>query len=498
MKFTDRVRAFLGYGDGGTSMTADSDTVDLAATGRPRAIEGESMVLGNDLLASMTRVRDGGIYFLPTDEIIRRKGWAVYKEMLNDDQVKACLEFKKILIGGRAFEVAPLDDSAEAKQQAAFVEEAFKRIKVDQALKEALSALEFGFSLAEQVFTRDTWEGTQYVFLSKLAFREPSQIYIKADEHGNVLGAQQYNTNAQGIGKNTIDLPKEKIFLFTHNKRFGNNYGVSDLRSAYRPWWAKKFIVQFWNVFLERMGSPMTTMKYPQGASEELKRTLKQIMRGLSSKTEILIPEGVEIALVEATRGGTATYEQALAFHNDSIARAILMSGLLGMNGDAARSSGTNGQSFIQQRLIFKMADGVSQELADALMNQVINPLLALNFAKVLAPKFIWQDYGQFEGQVVADEIRQLHAAGVIDMDQKDVNYVRSIMGLPIRTAEETPDEVIRPAPTPPPGGGAANAPPSAPQGNDRAGKGGAGKQNGGDATKEKKFALVLEEVTEV
>lgn len=489
MKFTDRVRALFTRSDTIHAVTND-DAAEFAATGRPRAIEGESMVLGNDLLASMTRVRDGGIYFLPTDEIIRKKGWSVYKEMLNDDQVKACLEFKKILIGGRAFEVAALDDSAEAKQQAAFVEEAFKRIKVDQALKEALTALEFGFALAEQVFMRDTWKGTQYVFLDKLAFREPSQIYIKADEHGNVQGAQQYNTNAQGIGKNTIDLPKEKIFLFTHNKRFGNNYGVSDLRGAYRSWWAKKFIVQFWNVFLERMGSPMTTMKYPQGASEDLKRTLKQIMRGLSSKTEILIPEGVEIALVEATRGGTATYEQALAFHNDSISRAILMSGLMGINGDNPRASGTNSQSFIQQRLIFKMADGVSQELADALMTQVINPLLALNFAKVLAPKFIWQDYGQFEGQVVADEIRQLHAAGVIDMDQKDVNYVRSIMGLPIRTAEDKPDDVVRPQPLPPPGGGAAQ-PPSAPQGNDRAGKGGAGQQNGGD----KKFSLMLEEI---
>lgn len=494
MKFTDRIRAIFAPG----VATADA-TADEFAQGRPRAIEGEQMVLGNDLLASMTRVKDGGIYFLPTDEIIRRKGWAIYKEMLTDDQVKACLEFKKILIAGRSFEVAPGDETPEAKTQAAFVEEVFKRIKVDQALKEALTALEFGFALAEQVFTRDVWQkdGKQYVFLEKIAFREPSQIYIQADEHGNVQGARQFNTQS-GAG-NTIDLPLEKIWLFTHNKRFGNNYGVSDLRSAYRPWWAKKFIVQFWNVFLERMGSPMTTMKYPQGASDDLKKTLKQIMRGLSSKTEILIPQGVEIALVEATRGGTATYEQALAFHNDSIARAILMSGLMGLNGDAPRQSGTNSQSFIQQRLIFKMADGVSQELADTLMTQVINPLLALNFAKVIPAKFIWQDYGQFEGQVVADEIRQLHAAGVIDMDQKDVNYVRSIMGLPIRTASDKPDDVIRPEPLPPPGGGAAQ-PPSAPQGNDRAGKGGAGKQKGGDQGKQTNaagFQIVLKEISE-
>jgi hypothetical protein len=49
---------------------------------------------------------------------------------------------------------------------------------------------------------------------------------------------------------------------------------------------------------------------------------------------------------------------------------------------------------------------------------------------------FVWQDYGQFEGMKIADEIRQLHAAGIIDMDQTDVNYARSVLGLPIRDEE--------------------------------------------------------------
>lgn len=481
MKFTDRVRAFFAPG---------TDTEDFAAQGRPRAMEGESMVLGNDVLASMTSVRDGGIYFLPTDEIIRRKGWSIYKEMLNDDQVKATLEFKKILVSGRSFEITPADSTPAAKAQAEFIQENFSRINIDQVLKGGLTALEFGFSIAEKVFKRDVWkkDGKQYVFLEKVAHRDPENIYIQADVHGNVIGAQQYNTNAGFVTSTggTINLPADKLWLFTHNKRFGNNYGVSDLRGAYRPWWAKKFIVQFWNVFLERMGSPMTTMKYPQGASDDLKNTLKKIMRNLSSKTEILIPEGVEISLVEATRGGQATYQQALDYHDAAIARAMMMVGLFGMDSSNGRQSQGNSQGFIQLRMLFKMADEISQLLSKSFMEQVVQPLIDLNFETPLYPEFIWQDYGQFEGQVVADEIRQLHAAGIIDMDQRDVNYVRSIMGLPLRDAEDHPDEVIRPAPTPPPGGGAANAPPSAPQGNDRAGKGGATQKDGANQGQQK------------
>lgn len=440
------------------------------------------MVLGNDLLASMTSVREGGIYFMPSDEIIRRKGWATYKEMLNDDQVKAALAFKKILIAGRTHEIAPGDDSDNAKLQAKFVEEVMCRICADDVFTEALSALEFGFSIGEKVFIRDKWDedGQQYVFLKKIAHRDPQGIQIEADIHGNFTGARQYDVTAVAAN-NIIALDAEKLWLFTHEKRFGNNYGTSDLRAAYRPWWAKKFIVQFWNVFLERMGSPMTTMKYPQGASEELKRTLKQIMRNLSSKTEILIPEGVEINLVEATRGGQATYADALAFHNNSIARAILMVGLFGADGDNQRQSQGNSQGFIQLRLLFKMADRISQSLAKSFMEQVINPLLDLNFDQPIYPRFIWQDYGQFEGMKIADEIRQLHAAGIIDMDQVDVNYVRSVLGLPLRGENDKQDEVIRPAPLPPPGSGAP--PPPAETGNTRADKGGSAVSDSTGAT---------------
>jgi hypothetical protein len=103
MKFTDRVRAFFAPGE-----TTVTEEFAAGPTARHR---GRDMVLGNDMLASMTSVKAGGIYFLPTDEIIKRKGWAIYKEMLNDDQVKSCLAFKKILIAGRTWEIAPADDS---------------------------------------------------------------------------------------------------------------------------------------------------------------------------------------------------------------------------------------------------------------------------------------------------------------------------------------------------------------------------------------------------
>ena len=466
--------------------------------GRPRAIEGEKMVVSNGLLASLTRPGQGGVYFLPTDEIVKRFGWRTYKEMRQDDMVKACLAFKRILIRGRTWEFAPADKTPQAKEVADFVTWALERIDLNGVFEEALSALEFGFALGEKVFERCIYNDKPVVALKKIGFRDPETIEIRSDLHGNFLGARQLNINIvipNLDAKPYIELGPDELWLWTYNGRFGNLYGEPDLRAAYRPWWAKKFIINFWNVYLERMGSPMTAMKYPLGATTELKDTLKAILRGLASKTEILIPQGVEIDLIEAKRAGKADYEGSLSFHNNGIARSILMVMLMGTGAEAESSRGSDSQSFLQLRILFKMADEVAKHMVASMMKQVVKQLISMNFAgdaDALMPDFIWQDYGQFEGMKIADTIRLLHAAGILDMDQKDVNYARSVLGLPLREPDNE-DEVLRPPPPPPPG--SANAPPPpANQGNDRAGKG------GGTTTQthsEKRMALVLQEVTD-
>ena len=437
-----------------------------AAKGRPRAIEGEVMTVDSGLLSSVVPQRSGGAYFAPVDEVIKRQGWKTYKDMVHDDQVRTCLSFKKTLIHGRMWELKPYNDSPEAEKVAKFVTWNLNKINMNAVFREALTALEFGFSLGELVWTRDAWEDGQYVCLEKIAHRDPQSLELKMDVHGNVMAAQQ-----KDMAKN-LEIKAEKFWLYSHNKRFGDPYGSSDLRPAFRPWWAKKYVINFWNVYLERMGAPMTTMKYPRGSSDDLKTNLKTILSNLSSKTEILIPEGVEIELVEATRGGTATYAEALAYHDHSIARAILMASIFGSGGENAKSTGSESQSFLQLRILFKMADAIAQELKESLMKQVVSQLVSLNFdGDEIMPKFIWQDYGQFEGMKVADTIRLLHAAGILDLDQEDVNYCRSVLGLPLRLEGDEEDEVIRPQANPPPADG--TPPPSAPQGNERAKKGG-------------------------
>ena len=437
--------------------------------GRPLAIESESMVVDGEIVRSFLPAKNGGVEFLPVDDLINRKGWSIYRDMRNDDQVKATLTFKKILVHGRAWELKPADQSEKAEQIAKFVKANLEAMNFKHIVKEALTALDFGFSVSELIWEVKTFEGERKVMLKAIKARDPEGIHIFADKHGNVTGFEQRSK----LGE-IITIKPEKVWHYAHQSEFQNHYGVSDLRSAYRNWWAKKFIINFWNVFLERLGAPMTMMKYPLGASDELKRLLKGILTGLSSKSEILVPEGVEVELIEATRSGQASYAEALQYHDNAISRALLVIALLGAGGsDVTR--GSDSQSRLHLRILFKMADELGKDLMKTFEQQAIRQLVDMNFEHDnLYPSFLWQDYGEFEGIEVADTIRLLHAAGIVDMDQEDVNYARSILGLPLRKEGDPEDEVVRPQPLPPPAD-PNKPPPAANQGNKSSEKGAGG-----------------------
>lgn len=447
--------------------------------GRPPAMMKESMVLDGEVMRAYLPIgKDGAsVRFLPVDEIISRKGWQVYRDMRNDDQVKSTLVFKKTLIYGRALEVQPAEpDDQESKDVAKFVEWALERINFKHILREALTALEFGFSLGEIVWETAVYEGNTVVTLKTIKHRDPQHIYIEMDKYGNIKRFAQLP-----FWGGEIYLDPSKAWHYAHDTEFQNPYGNSDLRAVYKNWWAKKFLVNFWNVFLERLGQPMTMVKYPLGASETLKNTLKSILSGLSTKTEILVPEGVDVQLIEAQRAAKADFGEALKYHDNAIARGLLMVALFGMGGDDIKR-GADSQSHLHLRLIFKMADEISKNLIYTFTQQVMKQLVDYNFNTDKYPELCWQDYGEFEGVQVADTIRLLHAAGIIDMDQEDVNYARSVLGLPLRGEDDEPDEVLRP-PAPPPPGNPNEPPPAADQGNLNAKKGAGGDRKTDPAT---------------
>ena len=441
--------------------------------GRPPAEFREETVDAGATMRSFSTARtrnlaNGRVELFPTDEILQQKGWGEYRKMLHDPQIKFCLWMKKVMIYGRKWDVEPASDSEFDKSVCEFVRDALKRAELKEIMREAMDAFQFGFSVGELVWKREELNGKDSIVLDKVVYRDPEFMTAEVDRHGNIMQWKQDPMMLGGTNE-PVTLAKNKVFHYANDQQFNNPYGHADMRAAYRAWWSKKFIVQFWNVFLERLGSPLMAAKYPEGATPVLKDNLKKILKGLSSKTEVLIPKGVEIELIEATRSGTASYDDALNYQDKEIARAILVVALLGAAGiDVKR--GSDSQSRLHLRTMHKMADEIGGRLMREFHKQVIVQLVDFNFDVDAYPTVFWQDYGEFEAFEITDAIRLLHAAGILELDQQDVNFARSILNLPIRTKDDE-DEVIRPQGLPPPAD-ANQPPPAAEQGNERAEQG--------------------------
>lgn len=453
--------------------------------GRPRNSEKEQTHVEwgkiSPALSWMRSKANGQWELLSTDELIKKNGFKTYREMLSDETVKACLAFKKVLIHQRDWDIS-FDDkeggdiNEEQKKYADFVKDNLRNIGFNAVLRAMLTAFEYGYSVGEIIYeVKPDDEGQLKIFIKEIKHRDPEFVKILVDPHGNIIKYIQTPGMIQ-----EIEIDPSKIIHYAYQGEFSNHYGISDLRAAYRSWWSKKFIQQFWNIFLERFGQPLMKMTYPTGASPELLTNLRAIIESLSSRSDMLLPQGVEVELIEATRAGTAAYGEALMYSDVAISRAILVPALLGMGVDIKR--GSDSQSRLHLRVLMKIVGDVSQDLEAIITKKLVEPIIKMNFPDVKeCPRFVFRDYGEYEATEIVDSAINMFNAGMLDADQADINYLRSVLALPMRDSDN-PDEVMR-AP-PPPAGTSPNDPNATGDGagknNNRATKGPAQKVKSG------------------
>ena len=171
------------------------------------------------------------------DTLASRKGLRIYEEMRNDDQVKAALALKKLAVTSSGWLLEPADqgDEAEgltgdAQEVADFAEYALSTMdaSVEEALLQVLSALDFGFSVSEVIF-RPVAEAGPFkgkIGLRNVKTRSPHDFWFEVDPFDNLL--------ENGIRQFERRYPLWKFLVYSHQKEFGNWYGRSDLREAYR------------------------------------------------------------------------------------------------------------------------------------------------------------------------------------------------------------------------------------------------------------------------
>lgn len=416
---------------------------------KTKAILDEISVVGSLLYKGI-----GMIDYNP-DELAGKKGLQIYSKMREDDQIKAVLTMKKMAMLSTNWDIFAASENAEDVEKKDFIKWNLDNLEgtLEDYLWNIFTAYDFGFSLSELVYYRiekGRWAGK--IGLKSIKTREPFYYGFDSDIHGNLRengiiytggGTLQWkDLQSQDNLLSGSRLPVKKFVIYSYQKEFGNWYGRSDLRSAYRSYFSKDVLIRFHNIYMERFGMPTHIGTVPRGTSKADRDDLRTVLDKVQAKYAIVIPEDIKIDLLRAESGGAEGYARAIEMHNKFMARSILVPDLMGyteMSGGGAYALGK--KHFDMFLWIIKKGHRDSQETI--MGEQVIKRLIDMNWMAT-------EDYPQFRFESVTEEGSQAKATIVAQgLTSGFINprepWIRGYLGLPPKPSDIELPEVLPP-----------------------------------------------------
>jgi len=381
---------------------------------------------------------DSYIFPFNPDPLVSGNDYSIYKEMMNDDQVKAAISLKKDMVINTGWKIECEND--EIKE---FVEAAFKRINegltvdmsFEDSLRDILSSYEFGFSLTEPVYGLEEEGEYQGKYIYKcLKTRPPDTFRFNIDDKGNVTSISQ----VQNMGEKQF---KPSMFIHhVYQQEFGNPYGRSDLSAAHDHWKAKKFVMRFMAMYLERFAQPTVAGEYPTTMDSNEINAFHTMLKSIQSHTTLAFPQGTKIDLLYPQRDGSDSYIKAVDLYNMMIARSILVPDLLGIGG-----AQTKGGSLALGKEHFKTFLGTIYKDRQALERKItlklVKPLIEVNFGKSDVPvEFKFVEYTEDDVSAYADLWVKAVSAKIFKPNPEEINHFRSITGFPEGDVMEFPE----------------------------------------------------------
>jgi SPP1 gp7 family putative phage head morphogenesis protein len=360
--------------------------------------------------------------------------YSIYDEMRDDEQVKAAINMKKDLALNSGWSI-----ECEDEQVKDFLTANLNELEnpLEDALREILSAYEYGFSVSEPVYEL---VGGLYRWKA-LMVRPPHTFTFDVADDGTIKAIlQDQNT------RSSVPIPTRRLIHYIYQPEFGNPYGKSDLRAAHASWVAKKFIMRFMAIYLERFASPTIIGRYPTTAGDQEITRIHDVLRTIQNATTLALPEGTTVDFVQPNRDASETYIKAINAMDTKIARAILVPDLMGMSGEK-----TGGGSYSLGQTQFEMFLGTIQKdrrVMERVINEkLIRPLIQANFGQKVKAKFEFMPVAKEDESKYAEIWARAVQGKVMKPNDDEVNHFRQVLKFPQGVVE-----IPEPSPAPEPG----------------------------------------------
>lgn len=376
-------------------------------------------------------------------DLIGQTGLKTYDRMRRSDgTVRAALMVIKLPILGAEWGLKPADEkNAEALRAKELCEYSlFTNNNFESILREALTMLDFGFSLFEQVFEVAKVGGRQYVVLKDLMFMK--QTSLRKWSAGTETNEEGKPVEVPGITQLLLNgdeaaIPEIKLSVFTHDKEGDNYEGIALLRAAYKHWYMKDVLYQIDAIAAEKQGLGILKVKTPKAAKEEDKEKAREIAREQRSNEEAFIEEleGYEFEFMDMKGKTTRDIVPSIQHHDRMILQSVLAQFL---SIGSEKSGGSLAASDNQSELFLMAEEATAKVVASVFNDTVIKNICLLNGIPVEnAPKLTYGRIGKDSIQVFSEALNKLFTSGAVTPDPEVENYIRKVLHLPELSEED-------------------------------------------------------------
>jgi len=349
---------------------------------------------------------------------------STYKKMFKDSTIRAGYNLIKFSILSRNWKIIYPETEKKSIEIVDSLRYTFENMegRLSGSLSNVLTSMLYGFSVSEIVY--DIFKTGQYegkVGIKKIKGLDPETISFKTNKYGTLKKAIQTVGN---IENKPINLPIERLIIHTNEKEFGNNYGMSRLRSVYEHWFIKRIVTRFWNIALERFGTPIVIGTVPTKHDLDI---MNGILKNLQSKSSISKVEGWDISAMETGVGRSSggDFKSSIDYHNEQILRGMLIPGSLLGGG----SGGSFAKSKVEFDLFQLMLRSIEQDLCGIIENQLIKPLVSYNYGEVKSyPQFVFEPLTKAEFLELSKVFALLVRNGVIGSEE---TWIRDMLRVP-------------------------------------------------------------------
>ncbi len=337
--------------------------------------------------------------------------------ILRDTQVGTGFDILKYILSSKKWILTNPDE--ENTEIYDMVYDMLTNMNVDMTtiVKQMISAIMWGFNVHEQLYTVKNGyiivSGTVPVHIKTLQ----NDPFIYDKDTGDLIAI------CQTVDNTDIEIPIDKCLLYSFGSQYDEKEGHGLLHDFLPIVEDKENVMDWLMTFAERNGSPTLYGKTDDDISrDEMLNAFDDIADGTTGMT---LGTQEEIGILESSHNGEVFFN-ILQYKDNQIFRRMFIGNLL--LGDNSQT-GTYAQSQTQLEFGSLVFDGILEEIANIIQEQMIDRVVTYNFGtEAKSPVFSFDKFSSGDLQKLFTILQPLMANGTLDTENSAVHEALALL----------------------------------------------------------------------